>query len=203
MRRSAVLAFLALIGWTGLVLPAGARISDVLNSPALQPPTTLEAPKPPPEPPKVVAEPPPKPVDKRAEAAARKAKADAAKKLAAKPAPTPQELRLAREREEYRVRLIANLKQKQAVETVQVKLLEAQQNRLKTLREQLITLTNAPADDSGSSSDSLTPEVPQATKVARQYDVETYRTIVVREALMTTRKEIVAINGFLKNVEQR
>jgi hypothetical protein len=104
-------------------------------------------------------------------------------------------------RQAYKQQLEADLRQKQAMQLVQQKMLDAQQARIGELRTQLIALTQS-ADGSessggGDSADPLAKELPPSVKASRAYGVEIYRAAVLREALLATNRDIASINEYL------
>lgn len=112
-----------------------------------------------------------------------------------------------RARDAYRAHLESDLKQKQAMQVVQQKMLSAQESKLGELRKQLIVMTQSP-DAEGSSggggddaADPLAKEVPPVVQASRAYGIETYRANVLREALLTTNRDIAELTEIIKRVD--
>ncbi len=117
-------------------------------------------------------------------------------------APGPDLAQVQRDKQSYSEKLQADLDQKEALLIVQQKLLDAQNTKLTQLREQLISLTDQPADDSAASDsdDPLVKAVPPSTQAARSYTYELYRANVMLAALQKTQGEIASIKEFMRHV---
>gem|GEM_PF-4034452 len=121
--------------------------------------------------------------------------------------PTGQPGRIAEpdSREQYKMRLQNELRQKEAKLTRQESELAAWQTKIKDTHQALISATNAQAtakpgeDDASSGGDEA---VRSPAQLSKDLEAQTYYAMIAREAVMASRRDINNLRGILAQISQ-
>lgn len=119
--------------------------------------------------------------------------------------PTGQPARIAEpdSREQYKMRLQNDLRQKEAKLARQESELAAWQNKIKETHQSLISATNAqaaakPGDDDSSSEEG----VRSPAQLSKDLEAQTYYAMIAREAVMASRRDINNLRNILAQMSQ-